>query len=189
MQATLTKALEHGRNARADTLKGWLFRVAFHEAMLIRRRQRVDVAATRRLADLGRAARKVPTPPCCAAKTPRRCAAPCRRFPKNREAWSSRAFMTTKRSPRSPATPVSPSAPCSPACDWPSINFAAPCSSNTRTTNRCVPLLPTIATSIGWPSRMPPARSMPKPKPRLRNVSTPIRQRARPWPRPWRCSA
>ena len=60
MQATLAKALERGHAARPETLKGWLFRVAFHEALAIRRRQRVGVAAVRRLADLGRAADEAP---------------------------------------------------------------------------------------------------------------------------------
>ena len=60
MQATLAKALEHAHGTRPETLKGWLFRVAFHEAMLIRRRQRIGEAATRRLADLGRAAQESP---------------------------------------------------------------------------------------------------------------------------------
>src|SRR5947209_8498522 len=40
MQATLSKALELGHTARSETLKGWLFRVAFHEAMAVRRRSR-----------------------------------------------------------------------------------------------------------------------------------------------------
>ncbi len=60
MQATLSKALELGHTARPETLKGWLFRVAFHEAMAIRRRQKAGVAAVRRLADLGRAAEEMP---------------------------------------------------------------------------------------------------------------------------------
>ena len=39
MQATFVKAVEHGHEARAETARGWLFRVAFHEALAARRRQ------------------------------------------------------------------------------------------------------------------------------------------------------
>ena len=50
VQATFVKLAEHGHNSREDTRKGWLFRVAYHEAMLLRRRQAVDDAALRRTA-------------------------------------------------------------------------------------------------------------------------------------------
>ena len=53
MQATFSKALEFGNVARPETVKGWLFRVAFHEAMEQRRRRNADQKARRRLADLG----------------------------------------------------------------------------------------------------------------------------------------
>ena len=55
MQATFSKALELGRTARPETLKGWLFRVAFHEALASRRRRLSGDRARRRLADLWRA--------------------------------------------------------------------------------------------------------------------------------------
>jgi RNA polymerase sigma factor (sigma-70 family) len=55
MQATFSKALELGHTARPETFKGWLFRVAFHEALASRRRRLSDDRARRRLADLGRA--------------------------------------------------------------------------------------------------------------------------------------
>jgi RNA polymerase sigma-70 factor (ECF subfamily) len=55
MQATFSKALELGHTARPETLKGWLFRVAFHEALASRRRRLSGDRARRRLADLGRA--------------------------------------------------------------------------------------------------------------------------------------
>ena len=55
MQATFSKALELGHTARPETLKGWLFRVAFHEALAARRRRLSGARACRRLADLGRA--------------------------------------------------------------------------------------------------------------------------------------
>ncbi len=38
MQATFLKALEHGHEARVETARGWLFRVAFHEALASKRR-------------------------------------------------------------------------------------------------------------------------------------------------------
>ena len=38
LQATFIKALEQGHTARQETRKGWLFRVAFHEALAIKRR-------------------------------------------------------------------------------------------------------------------------------------------------------
>ncbi len=51
VQATFTKAMEAGHTARADSLKGWLFRVAYNEAMLAgRKRQRRD-RSLKRLAE------------------------------------------------------------------------------------------------------------------------------------------
>ena len=51
LQATFTKAMETGHTARAETLKGWLFRVAYNEAMLAgRKRQRQD-RSLKRLAE------------------------------------------------------------------------------------------------------------------------------------------
>jgi len=43
LQATFAKAMESGHTARPETHKGWLFRVAYNEAMLAgRKRQRQD---------------------------------------------------------------------------------------------------------------------------------------------------
>lgn len=50
LQATFVKLVERGHKAREQTLKGWLFRVAYHEAMWLRRRQTVTTAALRRTA-------------------------------------------------------------------------------------------------------------------------------------------
>lgn len=50
VQATFAKAVEVGHTAHEETLKGWLFRVAFHEALAYRRRMAVHDKATRRLA-------------------------------------------------------------------------------------------------------------------------------------------
>jgi len=47
-QATFVKLAERGHTAREESRKGWLFRVAYNEAMLVRRRQAIDDAALRR---------------------------------------------------------------------------------------------------------------------------------------------
>ena len=39
VQATFARLMEAGHEARAETIKGWLFKVGFHEAMAFRRRQ------------------------------------------------------------------------------------------------------------------------------------------------------
>jgi RNA polymerase sigma-70 factor (ECF subfamily) len=42
LQATFAKAVEQGHTARQESLKGWLFRVSYNEAMGIRRRQQTQ---------------------------------------------------------------------------------------------------------------------------------------------------
>lgn len=42
LQATFAKALETGHTAKPETLRGWLFRVAYHEALGQRRRSKTD---------------------------------------------------------------------------------------------------------------------------------------------------
>lgn len=42
LQQTFQRLAEFGQTARSDTVRGWLFQVAFREAMLIRRRQDRD---------------------------------------------------------------------------------------------------------------------------------------------------
>jgi RNA polymerase sigma-70 factor, ECF subfamily len=49
LQNTFTKAVESGHTARAESLKGWLFQVAFREALLIRRRSRVHERSLRQI--------------------------------------------------------------------------------------------------------------------------------------------
>ncbi len=49
-QATFAKLAERGHKTREESRKGWLFRVAYNEAMLARRRQAIDDAALRRVA-------------------------------------------------------------------------------------------------------------------------------------------
>lgn len=49
MQAAFAKMVELGHTARSETLKGWLFRVAFNEAMAIRRRQALHLRTTAEL--------------------------------------------------------------------------------------------------------------------------------------------
>lgn len=52
MQATFVKAVEIGHTACVDTMKGWLFRVAYHEALAVRRRQRVQDRAHQKQAEM-----------------------------------------------------------------------------------------------------------------------------------------
>ena len=52
IQATYIKAIERGAAAHPDTAKGWLFRVAYHEALVVKRREAVRDRANRRLATL-----------------------------------------------------------------------------------------------------------------------------------------
>ncbi len=60
LQATLAKALERGQEAHPETFKGWLFRVAFHEALANRRRVKTGEKVVRRLSELGRVADALP---------------------------------------------------------------------------------------------------------------------------------
>jgi RNA polymerase sigma factor (sigma-70 family) len=39
MQSTFQRVLEQGHTARSESLKGWLFKVSYHEAMALKRRQ------------------------------------------------------------------------------------------------------------------------------------------------------
>ncbi len=50
LQTTFAKALELGHTSRAETRKGWLFKVAFNEAMFVRRRHKVHRKSIHRLA-------------------------------------------------------------------------------------------------------------------------------------------
>ena len=45
LQATFVRAMEAGHTSHGETRKGWLFRVAFNEAMRLRRRQKVHDAS------------------------------------------------------------------------------------------------------------------------------------------------
>lgn len=60
LQAAFAKAVEQGHKAREETLKGWLFRVAFNEALLLRRRQAVRDKAYRQLGWMHHAAGESP---------------------------------------------------------------------------------------------------------------------------------
>ena len=114
LQNTFAKAVESGHTAREETLKGWLFRVAFHEAALLRRRGQVHERSLRQMArnspaanDIGRATpraartrrntgRSSPGPPGASAGSAtsgRRC-----------------GFMRRSRSRKSPPTSPCPSA-------------------------------------------------------------------------------
>ncbi|MHC5537168.1 RNA polymerase sigma factor [Singulisphaera rosea] len=60
LQATFVKAVESGNTARVESFKGWLFRVAFHEALAARRRQETRENGLRRLASRGESSRDLP---------------------------------------------------------------------------------------------------------------------------------
>ena len=51
IQATYIKAMERGSAAHPETAKGWLFRVAYNEALVVKRREAARDRATRRLAN------------------------------------------------------------------------------------------------------------------------------------------
>jgi RNA polymerase sigma-70 factor (ECF subfamily) len=69
LQNTFTKAVEVGHTAHEETLKGWLFRVAFHEAMALRRRQSVRDKAAHRLAAQGPPLTETPDEQVCRFET------------------------------------------------------------------------------------------------------------------------
>lgn len=60
LQTTFAKAIEQGHTARPETLKGWLFRVAYHEAITARRRVQSREQAQRKLRALWVAAGETP---------------------------------------------------------------------------------------------------------------------------------
>ncbi len=51
LQAAFVKMIECGHTAAEEARKAWLFRVAYHEALALRRRQLVGEKATRMFAD------------------------------------------------------------------------------------------------------------------------------------------
>jgi RNA polymerase sigma-70 factor (ECF subfamily) len=53
VQTTFAKVVEFGPLARAEALKSWLFKVAYHEAITARRRQATRDEGRRKLARLG----------------------------------------------------------------------------------------------------------------------------------------
>ena len=50
LQATFTRAIEQGHTARVDSRKGWLFRVAYREAIAVRRRETLGERVRERIA-------------------------------------------------------------------------------------------------------------------------------------------
>jgi RNA polymerase sigma-70 factor (ECF subfamily) len=60
LQATFGKLVELGHTAREESLKGWLFRVAFHEALALRRRQSVEQRSVVKLRTLLRGCSEKP---------------------------------------------------------------------------------------------------------------------------------
>ena len=52
LQITFANTVELGHTARDESVKGWLFRVAYNEAMTLRRRQQVRTKAAIKLAEV-----------------------------------------------------------------------------------------------------------------------------------------
>ncbi len=50
VQVTFTRAMEAGHTARSETLKGWLFRVAYNEAMLAGRKRQIHNRSLQKIA-------------------------------------------------------------------------------------------------------------------------------------------
>lgn len=50
LQAAFTKALESGHTAREASIRGWLFRVAYREALILRRKQKTHDKSIRKAA-------------------------------------------------------------------------------------------------------------------------------------------
>ncbi len=53
LQCTFQRVLERGHTARIETIRGWLFRVAFHEAMGVRRKRQGHADVIERYAGSG----------------------------------------------------------------------------------------------------------------------------------------
>lgn len=54
VQSTFRKALESAGNVRTESLKAWLFQVAYNEALALRRRQGIEAKSLRRLSHITR---------------------------------------------------------------------------------------------------------------------------------------
>ena len=50
LQNTFQRVLEAGHSSRAESRRGWLFKVGFHEAMALKRRQQLELRSTEKLA-------------------------------------------------------------------------------------------------------------------------------------------
>lgn len=61
LQATFVKAIEQGHTAQGETLKGWLFKVAFHEALTLKRRAKTSQRVLEAWAQQDRPADDLPT--------------------------------------------------------------------------------------------------------------------------------
>lgn len=60
LQSTFVKAVQRGHEARVESRKAWLFRVAFHEALAVKRRLQTQQKATAKLASLARCGSETP---------------------------------------------------------------------------------------------------------------------------------
>ena len=50
MQQTFTQLMEQGHTARDESMKAWIFKVAFHQAIALRRRAKIHASAVQELA-------------------------------------------------------------------------------------------------------------------------------------------
>lgn len=60
LQTAFVKAIEKGHGVQEESLKSWLFQVAFREALVVRRRQAIHVRASERIAAAGVPAVEMP---------------------------------------------------------------------------------------------------------------------------------
>jgi RNA polymerase sigma-70 factor, ECF subfamily len=60
LQATFVKMVQRGGETQEESRKAWLFRVAYHEAMAIRRRDAVGEKIVKRIAEDGESNRAMP---------------------------------------------------------------------------------------------------------------------------------
>lgn len=97
LQNTFSKVVEAGHSVRQETFKGWLFRVAFHEAMAVKRRQGVDGRALVRLSWTSNAATQTPEELLCRNETVERVRRALEQLPaEQRQVVSMRIYQQQK---------------------------------------------------------------------------------------------
>ncbi|MFO0949079.1 MAG: RNA polymerase sigma factor [Planctomycetota bacterium] len=86
LQATFAKALEKGHSVREGTWKGWIFKVAFHEALLIRRKATAEKRGHEHLRDILEARHSGPKDPLIDVETVHRMRDALARLPEEQRA-------------------------------------------------------------------------------------------------------